>query len=324
MVEGLAAATPVPGRMEIVDAGPPFAVVVDYAHTPAALAGALVGRPRPRRRRPGGLPVRLRRGPRPGQAPGDGGGGRPPGRRGGAHLGQPALRGPDGHHRRGRGRAWAARPSWWWSSTVGRPSTGRLAWPAPATSCSWPARATRPPRPPATASVPFDDRVEARRALERAGGREPPVISLMTSGGVALWVAVLSTPLLIRWLVRHNIGQQIREDGPQVHIAKAGTPTMGGICIVGAMVVGYLLRPRRARGALQPLGRPGDPGRGRRHRHRLRRRLDQGASPPEPRAQQAGQVRRPGRPRAAWSRSWPSNGPTPRPPSRSPVTTPPA
>jgi phospho-N-acetylmuramoyl-pentapeptide-transferase len=62
----------------------------------------------------------------------------------------------------------------------------------------------------------------------------------MTSGGVALWVAVLSTPLFIRWLVRHNIGQQIREDGPQVHIAKAGTPTMGGICIVGAMVVGFL------------------------------------------------------------------------------------
>ncbi len=62
----------------------------------------------------------------------------------------------------------------------------------------------------------------------------------MTSGGVALWVAVLSTPLFIRWLLRHNIGQQIREDGPQVHIAKAGTPTMGGLCIVVAMVGGFL------------------------------------------------------------------------------------
>jgi len=66
------------------------------------------------------------------------------------------------------------------------------------------------------------------------------VISLMTSGGVALWLAVLTTPLLIRWLVRHNIGQQIREDGPQVHIAKAGTPTMGGTGIVVAVVAGYL------------------------------------------------------------------------------------
>ena len=66
------------------------------------------------------------------------------------------------------------------------------------------------------------------------------MISLMTSGGVALWVAVLSTPFFIRWLVRHNIGKQIREDGPQVHIAKAGTPTMGGLCIVVGMIVGFL------------------------------------------------------------------------------------
>jgi phospho-N-acetylmuramoyl-pentapeptide-transferase len=62
----------------------------------------------------------------------------------------------------------------------------------------------------------------------------------MTSGGIALWVAVLTTPFLIRWLLKNNIGQQIREDGPQVHIAKAGTPTMGGICIVGAVVIGFL------------------------------------------------------------------------------------
>ncbi len=62
----------------------------------------------------------------------------------------------------------------------------------------------------------------------------------MTSGGIALWVAVLSTPILIRWLLKNNIGQQIREDGPQVHIAKAGTPTMGGICIVAAVVIGFL------------------------------------------------------------------------------------
>jgi len=67
------------------------------------------------------------------------------------------------------------------------------------------------------------------------------MISLMTSGGAALWVAVLVTPMLIRWLVKHNIGQQIREDGPQVHIAKAGTPTMGGIGIVLAVIVGFLV-----------------------------------------------------------------------------------
>lgn len=66
------------------------------------------------------------------------------------------------------------------------------------------------------------------------------MISLMTSGGIALWVAALTTPFLIRWLIRNNIGQQIREDGPQVHIAKAGTPTMGGICIVAGILLGFL------------------------------------------------------------------------------------
>ena len=66
------------------------------------------------------------------------------------------------------------------------------------------------------------------------------MISLMTSGGVALVVAALLTPILIGWLIKNNIGQQIREDGPQVHIAKAGTPTMGGIGIVIALIIGYL------------------------------------------------------------------------------------
>ena len=51
------------------------------------------------------------------------------------------------------------------------------------------------------------------------------------------------TPLLIRQLRRRGIGQQIRDDGPiaHPHVAKAGTPTMGGIAIVGATVVGYVV-----------------------------------------------------------------------------------
>lgn len=61
----------------------------------------------------------------------------------------------------------------------------------------------------------------------------------MTSGGIALWVAALGTPLLIRWLANKRIGQQIRADGPSMHLAKAGTPTMGGVAIVGAVVIGY-------------------------------------------------------------------------------------
>ncbi|HUI03848.1 MAG TPA: phospho-N-acetylmuramoyl-pentapeptide-transferase [Acidimicrobiales bacterium] len=67
------------------------------------------------------------------------------------------------------------------------------------------------------------------------------MISLMASGGIALWAAALATPFLIRWLGTRRIGQQIREDGPFMHLAKAGTPTMGGVALVVAGVVGYLL-----------------------------------------------------------------------------------
>ena len=65
------------------------------------------------------------------------------------------------------------------------------------------------------------------------------MLSLMLAGGVALWVAALLTPLLVRWLQKRRIGQPVRDDGPASHWAKAGTPTMGGIVIVLAVVVGF-------------------------------------------------------------------------------------
>ena len=67
------------------------------------------------------------------------------------------------------------------------------------------------------------------------------MLGLLESGGVALWVSILTTPVLIRWLRSRRIGQHIREDGPASHIVKAGTPTMGGLAIVLAVVLGYAL-----------------------------------------------------------------------------------
>ncbi|MHB1584560.1 MAG: phospho-N-acetylmuramoyl-pentapeptide-transferase [Acidimicrobiales bacterium] len=67
------------------------------------------------------------------------------------------------------------------------------------------------------------------------------MLSLMSSGGVAMIAAILGTPVLMRWLVSRRIGQQIREDGPAHHSLKAGTPTMGGVAIVGAVVAGYVV-----------------------------------------------------------------------------------
>jgi phospho-N-acetylmuramoyl-pentapeptide-transferase len=66
------------------------------------------------------------------------------------------------------------------------------------------------------------------------------VTEILIAAGAAMFVAILGTPLLIRWLRAHHIGQQIREDGPQGHFTKAGTPTMGGLAIMGAALVGYL------------------------------------------------------------------------------------
>lgn len=67
------------------------------------------------------------------------------------------------------------------------------------------------------------------------------VLSIMSAGASAFWIAILGTPLLIRWLLRKRIGQPIREDGPATHAAKAGTPTMGGIAVVGAVAGGYII-----------------------------------------------------------------------------------
>jgi phospho-N-acetylmuramoyl-pentapeptide-transferase len=67
------------------------------------------------------------------------------------------------------------------------------------------------------------------------------VLGLLVSGGIALWLSIISTPFLIRYFRKREIGQYIREDGPATHVAKAGTPTMGGIAIVGSVVAGYAI-----------------------------------------------------------------------------------
>lgn len=57
----------------------------------------------------------------------------------------------------------------------------------------------------------------------------------------ALLVGLLCGPLMIRWLRGLQIGQMVRNDGPQTHLSKAGTPTMGGVLIVLAITVSCLL-----------------------------------------------------------------------------------
>lgn len=57
----------------------------------------------------------------------------------------------------------------------------------------------------------------------------------------ALVIAIVIGPKMIRWLQRLQIGQTVRDDGPQSHLSKAGTPTMGGLLILSAIVISVLL-----------------------------------------------------------------------------------
>ena len=73
--------------------------------------------------------------------------------------------------------------------------------------------------------------------------------AVLISGGLSMVLALLGTPLFIRYLVRKQYGQFIRQDGPTAHFTKRGTPTMGGVVIIGATLLGWL-------GGLLATGRP--------------------------------------------------------------------
>ena len=57
----------------------------------------------------------------------------------------------------------------------------------------------------------------------------------------ALLIAVLMGPKVIRWLQQLQIGQTVRSDGPESHLSKSGTPTMGGLLILASITISTLL-----------------------------------------------------------------------------------
>lgn len=63
---------------------------------------------------------------------------------------------------------------------------------------------------------------------------------LLLTIGVSFILAVIAAPLLIPLLRRMKFGQQVRDDGPQSHLKKAGTPTMGGVVIILAFTLSFL------------------------------------------------------------------------------------
>jgi phospho-N-acetylmuramoyl-pentapeptide-transferase len=67
------------------------------------------------------------------------------------------------------------------------------------------------------------------------------VIALLVAGGTGLVFTLFLTPLFIKLFNRLKWGQFIRDDGPQAHHTKRGTPTMGGIIFILGSIVGYFV-----------------------------------------------------------------------------------
>jgi phospho-N-acetylmuramoyl-pentapeptide-transferase len=63
--------------------------------------------------------------------------------------------------------------------------------------------------------------------------------AILLGGGLALLVSLLGTRVAIRKFTQLGYGQEIRDDGPTSHHTKRGTPTMGGVVIIAATLIGY-------------------------------------------------------------------------------------
>jgi len=68
-------------------------------------------------------------------------------------------------------------------------------------------------------------------------------ITIRSIGGAvtAFLIMLLLGPWFIRKLKQYQIGQVVREDGPETHLAKQGVPTMGGVLILSSIVISTLL-----------------------------------------------------------------------------------
>jgi len=67
------------------------------------------------------------------------------------------------------------------------------------------------------------------------------MIKILGATLVALVIGLITGPRFIKFLQMRGIGQNIRAEGPERHLAKQGTPTMGGILILVAALIPYLI-----------------------------------------------------------------------------------
>lgn len=78
------------------------------------------------------------------------------------------------------------------------------------------------------------------------------MIALILGSGIALIFTMVTMPLFIRLLKSKQYGQVVRDDGPTSHATKSGTPTMGGVVVIAAVILSYFV----THGLLGLMGRP--------------------------------------------------------------------
>lgn len=66
-----------------------------------------------------------------------------------------------------------------------------------------------------------------------------PTYQVFLTAVLSLVLTIILTPLWIRILKRRNVGQFVREDGPEKHLEKQGTPTMGGLLIILVVLLSF-------------------------------------------------------------------------------------
>ena len=76
------------------------------------------------------------------------------------------------------------------------------------------------------------------------------MVEVLLAGIIAMVISIAAGPKFIEFLRRNELGQHIREEGPERHVTKQGTPTMGGLLIMIAMSVPFLIFTERTLPAL--------------------------------------------------------------------------
>ena len=68
-----------------------------------------------------------------------------------------------------------------------------------------------------------------------------PTFMVFLAVFVSMMITLIGMPPFIRFLKAGQIGQQVRDDGPETHLVKQGTPTMGGVVMIAAVVATVLI-----------------------------------------------------------------------------------